>query len=105
MEKKVKTAGDQMRKLIPFIIVALFLVAGFVGVNIYSVDLTTQDAFEDDYEFLTLSNAMPTLSLDPPSVEPAQAQSASERGSRFAMTTNTIITVDSPDVNTTIAYG
>jgi hypothetical protein len=67
----------------------------------YSEEVPIQEPIEDN-EVLTLPSAAPTASLDAPKAQPMVE---SERGSRFAMTTNTIITIDTPDVDTNIAYG
>ncbi len=90
-----------MRNFIPFFVMALLLTAGVLGF------LTTEDvipSLENDNEDLDIYSkpvAEPTSGLDQPK---PKANIKDDRGSRFAMTTNTILTIDTPSPNSKITF-
>jgi hypothetical protein len=92
-----------MRKLIPFIILALFL---GVGLSSFGLFLTTPGYYGgvdgDNWSILPAAGPSEAFGEGVANLKPI---SVDDRGSRFAITTNTILTLDSPEFNASIEYG
>jgi hypothetical protein len=99
-----------MRKLIPFLIIALFLVSGFLYTDTNFNDVSPSVSPETETVENKLPSAAPTESLElQPKANsihrPNIAPVPNLGGSRFSVTTNTIILIDTPEENVSIGYG